>query len=235
MSFSIRVALLGTATLLASGSSSLAQVYPLWQPYGAQRGKMVIRNGLLGYRQKVHWGNGLNEYGAGVLTQLIQTTGEVLPQVVGREFVVAQASTAESEEGARELNAERSRQRSVLQGQLDQCEQKNRELETSLAQLSRSMRPAESARDIESAARELPSPAEAIKPRIRQYSVAFAEVLEELNSLNRKVSGLVENGDQTVQSISQEQAKLQAAAKALEEGNAKLRKLLGSLNQSISE
>lgn len=73
--------LLTCVTLLGSGSLQ-AQDYFRYPPYGAQRGRMVYRDGLF-HSERYRWGNGLTPQGAQVLTHAIDVVGPLLPVLVG--------------------------------------------------------------------------------------------------------------------------------------------------------
>jgi hypothetical protein len=67
----------------AAGADSNGFYY--YPAYGAQRGKIVYRDGPLVNRQKIRWGNGLTEYGAGVLNNAIGAAIQIVPAVVKDE------------------------------------------------------------------------------------------------------------------------------------------------------
>lgn len=83
------IAIFFAATVVLAGG--LAQPQPAagqnpfyyYPAYGAQRGKIVYRDGLLVNRQKIRWGNGLTPYGAAVLMHGFDVAGTVIPAVIG--------------------------------------------------------------------------------------------------------------------------------------------------------
>jgi hypothetical protein len=60
-------------------SARAEQPFFYYPAYGAQRGRIVYRDGPRVNRQKIRWGNGLTEYGAQVLTHGIDILPSILP------------------------------------------------------------------------------------------------------------------------------------------------------------
>lgn len=73
--------LLSFTPLIATGYLQ-AQDYFRYPPYGAQRGRMVYRDGLF-HSERYRWGNGLTPQGAQVLTHAIDVMGPLVPVIVG--------------------------------------------------------------------------------------------------------------------------------------------------------
>src|SRR5262245_31019455 len=64
--------MIGLAVATAVVSASAAQPFYYYPAYGAQRGRIVYRQGPFGgTRQKIHWGGGLTDNGTSVLLSAI--------------------------------------------------------------------------------------------------------------------------------------------------------------------
>jgi hypothetical protein len=108
---------------LAVACQVIATATPAWaeQPffyypaYGAQRGKIVYRDGPFVNRQKIRWGNGLTEYGAGVINNAIGAAVQILPAVIKEDPAAAEDAARSQAEFSRSMADEQVRMQQAQQ------------------------------------------------------------------------------------------------------------------------
>jgi hypothetical protein len=111
--------LIGVGSLAISflGASPAAGQSPFYYypAYGAQRGKIVYRDGPLVNRQKIRWGNGLTAQGASVLNSAIGAAVQILPAVLRDDPAAAEEAARSQAEFARSMADEEARMQQAQQ------------------------------------------------------------------------------------------------------------------------
>jgi hypothetical protein len=206
-----------TAFGLVSAEKATAQV--VFAPYGAHRGRIVIRPWV----QKIWWGNGLTPYGAAT----IQHTVTAAENVITNENVQETLSNLIS----RELDRREAQQRSLndCQGMLDQA-RSNRD---ALARLVGSPDASKktSSRDVkESESTQPPSVFSAKDAQAyNDYANQFAAIEKSVGTLAEQTQKAIDDGAALRKRIEVIQQEVATKDEQIEEANDRLRELLDGL------